>query len=1482
MGNNKVEIKASSLKGDLLYSIKNASFKTLLLRNFIFSFAFFSFFLFSPTILAQITVNFTADIVQGCSPINVTFTNLSVPVEGSTFLWDFGNGNVSTARNPQTTYLTAGKYTVKLTVTNGAESEVLVREEYITVHPKPEVRFELVGDTIGCSPFNVSFQNYSIDPGASALNYTWSFGDGAKSTEQHPSHLYITKGTFDVTLLATNEFGCSSSYTEAQLAHVLKPSAQFGINESYSCTGSLNVIFTNISQGETNLASFWDFGNGSTSNLTSPSHLYTNIGTYSVKLKVTDDYGCTDEIIRNNLVQIVKTTAGFDVSHDTICPRQNVALINKSSHATSYLWKFGDQTTSTQTNLNKNYTTAGDYTIWLIAANGSCRDSVSKKINVEFVKADFLVNEQFICELPKNILYQNQSQNAVAWNWRFGNGTTSSSQNPTVNYPTNTRLVSNQAFFSDTLTVTSKHGCTDRYIKPNSVQIHIPEVKFNPGSGGNASALDVCTPASILFTDQTNYNNINDFITQRQWKYNSNPIGNGETTQISITENGKIPIELTITTSKGCINSKTEFVNAGQSFTPDFSRIGNYEVCGSNAVDFIITSPTPSQITNARWNFGDGSTDMMQMPPHDFIKTGPMNVTLTVFNYGCASSVTKNNIVKIIGPIVSFKTDIDCNKPYDRLFTARIDDATYYKWSLGDATPDIENINAPKHTYSENGQYTVKLYATNSANGCSFEFAREIFIRDIKSDFTILDGTPCLNNTLTLDGSASIDAIDYFSGNDYGKYLWNIKEENKTIFTAGPLSHKFTKKGINHISLIVQDINGCKDTLSKQITIYKPEPDFEANYKIGCMPVTFEFTDKTISESPVSKWLWNFGDGKTSAVQNPSHDYTSFGGYNISLEVTDEVGCVSKITKNQLVRAIFPDASFKADNNKLCVGQSTKFLDTSPSQIVEFYWQLSDGRTSNMEEPEFEFSQPGFYNVTLRIKDNHGCETSKTLENYVHVQNYPKADFIADVTNSNCYPLVVQFTDKSENEYPGKWKWHFGENNNLSELQNPFFIYNRPGKHDVKLITQSSYGCSDTIVKPAYIHVGGPYATIELLDTVCQHIDVLFRAENQQNIFDIRWDFGDGYFGVGAQATHQYHNPGTIYPVLFLRSDAKNTCNKAIIDTLNVLDLKALFAIKDGTDKGCVPFGPQLINQSKNSTSWIWEFGNGDSRFEKEPDYQYTNAGNYKMRLVAMHHLGCRDTSSWQNVTIFPLPTIKVNRDTVICLNTTATLTATGGESYSWIPAENLSTPNHAITEASPSETTLYQVMVTDVNQCINTKDVLVSVQQIPVVTLKDTTVIIGEFLDVDISDAGISSYVWSPPTFLNCATCPNPIIQALETTQYNVAITDTSQCFTVNYPLKLTVLKQYSVDVPSAFTPNGDGINDKIYVKGWGIKELVSFKIYNRLGREVYSSSDLNEGWDGYLNGKAQPIETYNYNVQVKTFENEILTKSGTLKLLR
>lgn len=1440
-----------------------------------------AFFISFP-MSSQISVDFTSDISSGCSPITVAFNNLSLPVDGSSYQWDFGNGNFSTAKNPQTSYIEPGIYSVKLTVTNNGISETMVKENFISVHPNPIAEFKLLSDTIGCSPSEFVFQNLSSDPIGAAIKYTWSFGDGAKSTEQNPSHIYTSRGVFDVTLLAENQYGCLDSYSESQLVHVFKPIAQFGVDQTNSCNGELVAVFNNITDGEVPLNSQWDFGDGSSSGLFSPTHHYIEEGIFSVKLKVQDIYGCADEITRQDLIKIVKTQASFTVSRDTLCPSENLVLTNNSQYASNYLWKLGDKTTSTSINVTKKYIQPGDYSVWLIASQGNCIDSVSKNINIEYVKADFAPDEPFVCELPSTIQYQDQSYNAVKWNWSFGAGNVSSDKDPIVTYGSSIKLINNQASFADTLLVISKHGCTDRLIKENSVRIHIPDVKFSPGSGGDSKGLNICVPADMMVADKSIYNTSFDNIIDKQWRFNGQLIGNGDQAQFAVNQTGRIPIELTVTTAKGCVQKKTEYINSGQKVAPDFYRDGDYNVCASKAVNYIITSPEASYITNQVWDFGDDEEDNMMMPPHDYIKTGEMNVSLTVYNYGCASKVTKNNIVNIDGPIVTYKAVVDCTKPFERILQANIENATSYKWIFSDNNSIVENQSTIAHTFPGKGQFKVALSAQNSNNGCSYDFSRILYMTDISSNFQISSGTPCLNNTLTLDGSSSIDAIDYYNQDKYGKYLWYIKEENKTYFDTEPISHKFINKGINNVSLIVRDINGCVDTLNQEIMIYKPEPDFGANYKVGCMPVTFEFNDLSKSESPISTWLWNFGDNTTSTDQNPLHDYLDYGSYNVALKVTDQIGCSASITKGQVVQAVFPDASFAAADNTLCPGDSSRFFDTSSSNIVNYSWDISDGQSSSLQNPYFKFDTPGYYSASLKITDNHGCETTKLIEKYIHVQPFPKADFDADITNSNCYPLIVQFRDQSENLFPGNWQWHFGENNNLSELKNPFFIYNKPGHHDVRLIAKTSYGCADTIMKRQFIHVGGPYATLGMRDTVCRNADVVFVAEDQQNVYDTRWDFGDGYFGSGNNAKHQYKNAGVVFPVLFIRSDEDNTCNKAIVDTISVLDLQAKFAMEDALSKGCVPFIPMLSNQSLNSTGWIWDFGNGSFSGERSPDFKYTTPGSFDMRLIALHSLGCSDTTDWVPITVFPLPDITTNRDTNICVGSKAILYARGGIKYVWTPGGTLSDPTQAATSATPPLSTLYQVEVTDKNGCVSFGDVFVGVQQIPVVALRDTSLVIGEYLNVDITNPEIASYVWSESGSISCSDCPNPIIRPMDSESFQVSVTDTSNCFTISYPFNISIMKKYSIDVPKAFTPNGDGINDRIFVKGWGIKDLVYFKIFNRLGQEVYNSSILEEGWDGEFRGSAQPNETYNFNVKVKTYEGEVLTKSGVFKLLR
>ena len=140
----------------------------------------------------------------------------------------------------------------------------------------------------------------------------------------------------------------------------------------------------------------------------------------------------------------------------------------------------------------------------------------------------------------------------------------------------------------------------------------------------------------------------------------------------------------------------------------------------------------------------------------------------------------------------------------------------------------------------------------------------------------------------------------------------------------------------------------------------------------------------------------------------------------------------------------------------------------------------------------------------------------------------------------------------------------------------------------------------------------------------------------------------------------------------------------------------------------------------------------------------------------------------------------------------------------------------------------------------------------------------------------------WSPDYAISCTECPNPIVNPLETTVYTVAVTDTNNCFTVEYHVWIDIMKKYWVDVPDMFTPNGDGLNDVVYVRGWGIKDLLVFRIFNRFGEMVFESKEIQAGWDGTYKGAAQNTETFTYIVSVKAYNDDILSKKGFIKLIR
>jgi gliding motility-associated-like protein len=192
-------------------------------------------------------------------------------------------------------------------------------------------------------------------------------------------------------------------------------------------------------------------------------------------------------------------------------------------------------------------------------------------------------------------------------------------------------------------------------------------------------------------------------------------------------------------------------------------------------------------------------------------------------------------------------------------------------------------------------------------------------------------------------------------------------------------------------------------------------------------------------------------------------------------------------------------------------------------------------------------------------------------------------------------------------------------------------------------------------------------------------------------------------------------------------------------------------------------------------------------------------------------------------------------------------------------------------------------VSVVDTNNCTASDDAYLYV--VPPLTgfNWDTTIVIGDsaYLPID-NIGGTVLFTWTPSDGLSCLQCSNPSVRPLADMTYSLYAEDFLGCTSATYEFDIHIRPETFIELPTTFTPNGDGVNDIIYVKGWGIKELESFRIYNRWGEMVFESTDLEIGWDGYYKGILQNNDVYVYKVRATSWSDKEMSKEGHINLMR
>jgi gliding motility-associated-like protein len=278
-----------------------------------------------------------------------------------------------------------------------------------------------------------------------------------------------------------------------------------------------------------------------------------------------------------------------------------------------------------------------------------------------------------------------------------------------------------------------------------------------------------------------------------------------------------------------------------------------------------------------------------------------------------------------------------------------------------------------------------------------------------------------------------------------------------------------------------------------------------------------------------------------------------------------------------------------------------------------------------------------------------------------------------------------------------------------------------------------------------------------------------------------------------------------------------------------------------------------------------------------------TSTTTYQITATIGH---CSATDD-MTITTIPYPGSNAGADTVICYYTTAQLHGSiKGNTFSWAPANTLSNPYVLNPVASPKFTTSYILTVYDTLGCPKPGRDTVLVTMLPKVNAyagKDTAVVIGQPLQLNAT--GGIAYEWKPATALNQANIPNPVAVydgSGDSIRYKVMVTDEAGCVDSAYITVKVFKTSPQVFVPTAFTPNGDGLNDVFRPIAVGLTKIEYFSVYNRWGQLVFTTTQNGKGWDGKIGGEEQPSGTFVWMVKGVDYTGKPVFEKGTVTLIR
>ena len=571
-----------------------------------------------------------------------------------------------------------------------------------------------------------------------------------------------------------------------------------------------------------------------------------------------------------------------------------------------------------------------------------------------------------------------------------------------------------------------------------------------------------------------------------------------------------------------------------------------------------------------------------------------------------------------------------------------------------------------------------------------------------------------------------------------------------------------------------------------------------------------------------------------------------------------------------------------------CNGTTLSFQNESTNaNVTSYLWDFgvpnSTTDTSTSPTPTYDYlksgKDSGTYTVKLKVTSSTGCIDSASSV----VKVYPGFTAGFRVTGT-CFLNSYFFSDTSKTKYGfiTSRTWDFGDRTSspdTAHTKDSAWKYPALATVQVKLTVANNVGCIDTVTRSVTI-VGKPTLQLPFRDTLICSIDTLALRVNTGS-GTVQWTASNGPNRL------RILNSNTSSPLVFPKDTTKyyvavndNGCANTDSVTVNVLPF---ITVKAGTDTGICRTDSFYLHPTSDALSYVWRASTGETVAPvKYPQVKpLTNT-----RYYVTANLGRCQARDSVAVKVAAYPSAAAGTSVTICYGSRVQLSGSvTGSVFAWSPTTSLINERTLNPIAGPTKTTAYVLSATDTIGCPKPKTDTIVVTVIPPIRAyagNDTVAVPNEPLQ--LTATGGSGYLWSPSSFLSDPAIANPVAlfdKTIDSITYTVRVSEGS-CYSTDHITVRIYKNGPDILVPSGFTPNGDGRNDLIRPVLIGISRFNFFSVYNRWGQLIFTTHEVNKGWDGNFNGVAQPGGTYVYQAQGADYQGKPIFRKGTVVLVR